>query len=70
MLHSNCIDDPTTLDSTGVLLHPAIDLELDESALIQGHEIRFATVNLAADSTTIRNQLLRIVKTSPLHPYV
>ena len=59
-------DDPRTLDSTGVLLHPAVDCDFDESAVIQGHEIRFATVNLAADTRTIRQQLLRIPYTSPL----
>ena len=59
-------DDPRSLDSTGVLLHPAIECGFDESAKIQGHEIRFATVNLAADTQTIRSQLLRIPFTSPL----
>ena len=59
-------DDPDSLDSTGVLLHPAIDSCVYESALIQGHEIRFATVDLAADTNTIRHQLKRIPYTSPL----
>ena len=59
-------DDPDSLDSTGVLLHPAIDCDIDESAMIQGHEIRFATVDLAADTNTIRHQLKRIPYTSPL----
>ena len=61
-------DDPGSLNSTGVLLYPAIDCDVDKSALIQGHEIRFATVNLAADTQTIRRQLLRIPCTSPLAP--
>ena len=55
-----CCRDPRSLDSTGVLLHPAVDEEVDEYAKIQGHKIRFATVNLAADSSSIRQQLLRI----------
>ena len=59
-------DDPATLDSTGLLLHPSVGFDFYEAVLIQGHEIRFATVDLADDSHTIRNQLLRIVKTSPL----
>ena len=59
-------DDPRTFDSTGMLLHPSVGFDFYEAAMIQGHEIRFATVDLAADSHTIRNQLLRIVKTSPL----
>ena len=59
-------DDPRSFDSIGVLLHPSVGFDFYEAAMIQGHEIRFATVDLAADSHTIRNQLLRIVKTSPL----
>ena len=61
-------DDPLSHNSRGVLLHPAIDYDFDESAMIQGHEIRFATVDLAADTQTIRQQLLRISCTSPLTP--
>ena len=52
--------DPASQNSTGVLLHPAIGYDLDERTLIQRHQIRFATVNLAADTQTIRRQLLRI----------
>ena len=59
-------DDPMSLDSTGVLLHPSIGFDFDESAMIQGHEIRFATVDLSADSQTIRHQLMNIVEASPL----
>ena len=54
-------DDPLSMNSTGVLLYPSLGDDYDESATIQGHRIRFATVNLAADAKTIRNQLLRIV---------
>ena len=54
-------DDPPSLHSTGVLLYPAIDASVDESAIIQGNRIRFATVDLAAAAQTIRKQLLRIV---------
>ncbi len=54
-------DDPLSGHSTGVLLYPAIDDSVDESATIQGHRIRFATVDLNADGKTIRSQLLRIV---------
>ena len=53
-------DDSASLDSSGVLLHPSVGENFDEHALIQGHEIRFATVDLAADSREIRRQLLRI----------
>ena len=60
--------DPSTLNSTAVLLHPAINLDFDEAATIQGHEFRFLTVNLAADTQTIREQLLRVITPKlPLH---
>ncbi len=56
-------DDPITLDSSGLLLHPSVGSDLDEHAVIQGHKIRFATVNLAADSSTIRTRLIYLANT-------
>ena len=47
--------------SAGVLLYPSLGVNYNESAIIQGHRVSFATVNLAADSQTIRCQLLRVV---------
>jgi 5-methylcytosine-specific restriction enzyme subunit McrC len=44
----------------GLLLHPSIGEMLDETIFIQGHAIRFATVDLAAPATNIRSQLLRM----------
>ena len=49
----------------GLLLHPSVGGSLDETAVIQGHPIRFATVDLAASSATIRRQLLNMVEPSP-----
>ena len=54
--------DDRSFDSTGILLHPSIGASFDEYALIQRHKIRFATVDLASDSKTIRGQLLHIVE--------
>jgi len=54
-------DDSISRHSTGVLLYPSLGVEYNESAIIQGHRVTFATVDLAADSQTIRRQLLRIV---------
>ena len=34
---------------------------VDESVVIQGHEIRFATVDLGATAREIRKQLLKVV---------
>jgi 5-methylcytosine-specific restriction enzyme subunit McrC len=42
----------------GVLLHPSTGQMLDESVVIQGHRIRFATVDLASSAAEIRAQLL------------
>ena len=52
--------DPLSLTASGMLLHPSVGQEVDESATIQAHRIRFATVDLAADSLTIRNRLLEL----------
>ena len=59
--------DPSTLDSTGIMLHPSVGCHFDDSAVIQGHRIRFVTVDLAADSQTIRHELFRIVDAAPSH---
>ncbi len=58
-------DDLLSKTSTGILLYPSLDVDYDEAATIQSHEIRFATVDLTADSRTIRRQLLRIVAAAP-----
>ena len=52
--------DPRSLDSSGLLLHPSVGEDVDESAVIQGHRIRFATVDLAADSIAIRARLIAL----------
>ena len=53
--------EPLTLTSYGMLLHPSVGEEFDEAVTIQGHRIRFATVDLSADSLSIRNRLLSLV---------
>ena len=55
------LGEPITCYSTGVLLYPSLGVGYNESATIQGHRVTFATVDLTADSQTIRSQLLRIV---------
>ena len=44
----------------GLLLHPAIGESVDEAIVIQGHQIRFATVDLSASAADIRSQLSRL----------
>jgi len=53
--------DPLSVNASGLLLHPSIHKMVDESVLIQGHEIRFATVDLAATANEIRKQLHKVV---------
>ncbi|MCQ3811835.1 MAG: 5-methylcytosine-specific restriction endonuclease system specificity protein McrC [Acidimicrobiia bacterium] len=61
--------DPRSLDSSGLLLHPSVGEDIDESAVIQGHRIRFATVDLAADSTAIRARLIALAdEVAASHP--
>ena len=53
-------DDPRSLRAAGMLLHPSVEGEVFESALIQDHEFRFATVDLAASGRAIRERLLDV----------
>lgn len=52
--------DPLADSANGLLLHPAIGEAVDETVVIQGHSIRFATVDLASSPAEIRTQLLRM----------
>ena len=56
--------DPLAEHSAGLLLHPAIGKMVDETVAIQGHAIRFATVDLGASANEIRKQLLRLVEST------
>ena len=47
--------------ASGLLLHPAIGQSVDETVVIQGNPIRFATVDLTASAADIRSRLLRFV---------
>ena len=53
--------DPMAEHAEGLLLHPAIGTMIDETVVIQGHAIRFATVDLSAQTGEIRRQLLRLI---------
>jgi 5-methylcytosine-specific restriction enzyme subunit McrC len=54
--------DQLARNASGMLLHPAVGGCVDESVVIQGHSIRFATVDLGATTAEIRNQLLKLVE--------
>ena len=47
--------------SEGLMLHPVVGEPVDEEVVIQGHRIRSTTVDLAADSTTMADQLLEAI---------
>lgn len=54
--------DPLADKATGILLHPSIGNVFNELVAIQGHEIRFVTVDLSSEAKMIRKQLLRILE--------
>ncbi|MCB1355240.1 MAG: hypothetical protein KDK53_01635 [Maritimibacter sp.] len=53
-------DDPLSLSSEGMLLYPAIGIDVDETAELQGHLVRFATIDLAAPTATVVERLRRL----------
>ena len=57
--------DPLSANACGLLLHPAVGESVDEAVVIQGHSIRFATVDLGAAANEIRRQLLALVNPIP-----
>ena len=58
--------DPLADHASGLLLHPSVGEAVDATVVIQGHSIRFATVDLTASSGEIRSQLLRLCE--PMQP--
>lgn len=60
-LRSQAGGDALSDRAEGLLLHPAVDAQVDEAAVVQGHRIRFATVDLAASPAEIRARLLDLV---------
>lgn len=54
--------DPLADSASGLLLHPSVGDAVDETVVIQGHGIRFATVDLTASPGEIRSQLLGLTE--------
>ncbi|GAA0635768.1 5-methylcytosine-specific restriction endonuclease system specificity protein McrC [Brevundimonas lenta] len=68
-LRSQAGRHPLADRAEGLLLHPAVDAAVDEEVVIQGHRIRFATVDLAAkDPGEIRKRLLDLALRPDLAP--
>jgi len=58
--------DPLSESVSGILLHPVVGGKaVDERAVVQGHEIRFATVDLGASAVEIRTRLLELIAGTP-----
>ena len=54
-------NDAMADSAEGLLLHPSIEGEVNESAHFQGHRISFATIDLSGESAAIRRRLLAVV---------
>lgn len=54
-------DDPPSLAASGILLHPSLGEDYDESVELQGHALRFVTVDLTTSAMEIRQRLIHIV---------
>jgi 5-methylcytosine-specific restriction enzyme subunit McrC len=54
-------EDPLSGNASGLVLHPSVNAMVNEAAVIQNHELRFATVDLSASAKEIRKQLLRVL---------
>lgn len=54
-------NDPLSLTASGMFVHPSIEADLDEAVRIQGHQLRFVTVNLALPTADIIQRLRDIV---------
>ena len=59
-------DDSRSLNSEGMLLYPAIGFDVDEAAELQGHLVRFATIDLALPTNTVVERLRQLPLTSRL----
>lgn len=55
------VSDPMSLTSTGMLLHPSVGVNYDEHVTIQGHQLRFCTIDLSRSSMEISHQLFELI---------
>jgi 5-methylcytosine-specific restriction enzyme subunit McrC len=58
--------NPLSANAAGLLLHPSVGQMIDESVIIQGHPIRFATVDLSEFANQIRHRLLTLIDPYPV----
>lgn len=60
-------DDPLSLSSEGMLLYPAVGVDIDEAVKLHGHIVRFVTIDLAESTNTVIEKLRRLPVQSMLH---
>ena len=53
--------DPYSAGASGLMLHPSVGDYLDEYVTIQGHDLRFATVDLSGSTSNVRKRLLEML---------
>ena len=58
-------EDLSIRQTDGLLLHPSVGQTIDEWAVIQGHRLRFRTVDLNQSTTAIQEELLSIIEEWP-----
>jgi 5-methylcytosine-specific restriction enzyme subunit McrC len=63
-LKSQTGTEPLADCAEGLMLHPAVGAQLDETVVLQGQSLRFATVDLAAEAQELRRQLLAVLETT------
>lgn len=54
-------EDPLSSSASGMFIHPSVESELDETVRIQGHDLRFSTIDLGLPSTEIVKRLRALV---------
>ena len=62
----NCGDDHAN-GASGMLLYPSIGKTIDETVVIQGHAIRFATLDLNSGAREIRTRLEMLARYPQIH---
>jgi len=60
-------NDPLSRSSEGMLLYPAVGVDIDEAAELQGHIVRFSTINLAEPTNVVVEKLRRLPVQSTLY---
>lgn len=58
-------EDPTSLTAEGLLLHPQTEGSVDEEMTMQGHRMRFKTIDLTGDTVQFEATLRGAVTSAP-----